>query len=490
MRIMGWREGQGVGPLKSKKVDLNDTEICPYHEGYKYAPSASQLITIERKKDKFGLGYNGIKSQSLRINENQDERKTNTGEPLGMRGGIGVGVLNEDGEDESDHYASYTPRGGYDASIGPKLKQKKPAASHSVLFRPREKINEKTIQNASKHTFISQKKTAYNSLPHPFKSSSKILRKCHDGRLPLTGFSLAKREVNLQSDWFDPPEIPEGYIPSTNFSENFHRKVRTDQPLMPDDRGDILEEDKIPERQGLEKAESEDDSLPSIEAHSAYLALNGGFMPYGEDLPKRERYKMYLEAQAGVTKEPLIPPEEIKRSQWRNELAEFALAAQIFKPMGRMMASRFTSSTDVSTQQTSVVDGYDTGITAKKEKEQEPALLAAQMNMFGHLTRTISEFYPAKLLCKRFGVNPPTNMGSVELAYSGYSETAPASAHGKPSTNNRVGQGEVHGVVQGGKNDENSIFAKSNLVEIHSDINLALEKERPEDDLFAAIFGD
>ena len=36
-----------------------------------------------------------------------------------------------------------------------------------------------------------------------------------------------------------------------------------------------------------------------------------------------------------------------------------------------------------------------------------PAVKAARMGMFGHLTRTQATFYPNKLVCKRFGVQNP-----------------------------------------------------------------------------------
>lgn len=46
-------------------------------------------------------------------------------------------------------------------------------------------------------------------------------------------------------------------------------------------------------------------SLPSIPKDTAIAALNGGFMPYGDNPEKQKRYRIYLEIQAELTERPL-----------------------------------------------------------------------------------------------------------------------------------------------------------------------------------------
>ena len=40
----------------------------------------------------------------------------------------------------------------------------------------------------------------------------------------------------------------------------------------------------------------------------------------------------------------------------------------------------------------------------------DPAEEAAKMGMFGNMTRSVRDFYPTRLLCKRFNVKPPVHL--------------------------------------------------------------------------------
>jgi G patch domain-containing protein 1 len=92
------------------------------------------------------------------------------------------------------------------------------------------------------------------------------------------------------------------------------------------------------------KAFSGNSGLPSIPKDTAIAALSGGFMPYGDDLEKQKRYRAYLEIQGELSERVLMKPVSMHPDQWNNEVAEFVRAAMVFKPMSRLMASRFTSS--------------------------------------------------------------------------------------------------------------------------------------------------
>src|SRR5688500_9765084 len=81
--------------------------------------------------------------------------------------------------------------------------------------------------------------------------------------------------------------------------------------------------------------------------------------------------------------------------------------------MSKMMASRFTNAKSVEDFEHPEKDG--TQISSEKkhqgdtsvESAESSAEAAARMNMFGPLTRTRTNFYPARLLCKRFNVANP-----------------------------------------------------------------------------------
>jgi G patch domain-containing protein 1 len=91
------------------------------------------------------------------------------------------------------------------------------------------------------------------------------------------------------------------------------------------------------------------------------------------------------------------------------EMSEFYNCARIFKPMTGFMASRFTTS------KTTILPGSSgddrTDLVSKPEpKAADPAEEAAKMGMFGAMTRTVEDFYPTRLLCKRFNVKPPAHV--------------------------------------------------------------------------------
>src|SRR5271169_3114501 len=90
--------------------------------------------------------------------------------------------------------------------------------------------------------------------------------------------------------------------------------------------------------------------------------------------------------------------------EWNRELAEFVRAAMVFKPMSRVMASRFTSS---SSSLPPSSEGNTPMLSIPTEKPEDPAVAAAKLNMYGYMTRSTTEFFPTRLLCKRFNVKDP-----------------------------------------------------------------------------------
>ncbi|KAJ3207217.1 hypothetical protein HDU67_007603 [Dinochytrium kinnereticum] len=131
--------------------------------------------------------------------------------------------------------------------------------------------------------------------------------------------------------------------------------------------------------------------LESVDKGLAELALMG-YMPFTLDPAKQARYRAFLEWRAGrVENEPGFPPHFSTRDV-EMEVQEFAKSATMFKPLGGMMASRFTSA---SSPANAKVDATPTPLKPPKT------------------VRTKLVFKPEKLLCKRFQVpNPyPTKKG-------------------------------------------------------------------------------
>lgn len=164
--------------------------------------------------------------------------------------------------------------------------------------------------------------------------------------------------------------------------------------------------------------------IPPLSPRTASAALKG-FIPYGDDPAKQERYRSYLISQTYNTKEPnptLLPSSSF--DEVNAELEAFASSARIFKPMSFAMSNRFTSGS--SSLAASDLKQAKPGLhiydaekakaemekpkgaeEIKVEKHLTPREQAAMNGMYGKMTRETKQFYPVKLLCKRFGVADP-----------------------------------------------------------------------------------
>jgi G patch domain-containing protein 1 len=170
-----------------------------------------------------------------------------------------------------------------------------------------------------------------------------------------------------------------------------------------------------------ESVESQEGVLvPPLSPRTASAALKG-FIPFGDDLAKQDRYKSYLVSQTYNTTEPnpkLLPGRPV--NEVNKELSDFSKSAAMFKPMSFAMANRFTTSTasaqDVLQPKPGLhipdPDKLDEWLDKSKTQEEvkevlTPRQAAAKAGMYGKMTRTEENWVPNKLLCKRFGVADP-----------------------------------------------------------------------------------
>ena len=174
LRKMGWREGQGVGPRVQRKIEGDEDG-----EMYSLAPVNIAVVALERKTNSNGLGYTLLPGLERRI-EKPVTKKSVTGTKAmgGMRGSMGVGVLNED--DDEDPYDVGLSRDMYSKTVVPK----------------REKVEKHAFKPAAKHTFTVTSKAKTTT------TESIASRRGHDGRLPLPGFTLSETPFTLTSQWY------------------------------------------------------------------------------------------------------------------------------------------------------------------------------------------------------------------------------------------------------------------------------------------------
>lgn len=78
------------------------------------------------------------------------------------------------------------------------------------------------------------------------------------------------------------------------------------------------------------------------------IAALKGFMPFGGDLEKQQRYKTFLEAIVEASRVAEQGGQEIEKNLLERdkvESREFSKAAMIYRPLSQMIASRFTNET-------------------------------------------------------------------------------------------------------------------------------------------------
>ncbi|KAI5839987.1 hypothetical protein DFP73DRAFT_559760 [Morchella snyderi] len=523
LKRMGWKEGQGIGPKVRRKAQISDEDDggdTTDGDCYLLAPKNSTLVKFNKKSDMKGMGYIGEGYLREQPGEQTEESILSqlSGSKLkkyATRGGFGVGVLNDDGEEDDDPY-----------EIRPKT-----AYNRIIVGEKSKKSAKPPIKKPTKHVFISKKS---------IKARGSInLRKCHDGRAPLDGFVLSSSPAQLQDGWYLPPEVPSHWVPSgpDAFQKKDHQSQLTVQTILtrkgpetelkldPRTRGSLLGETPLPGKsvfdfmtpaardriasvtgnKNLPQALSEAppsssgpsslaDLVPKLDPAVALGAIRGGFMPYADDPDKRTRYRTFLEVQAGL--KGGLPDRKygMNTQDWIKELNEFMGAARIFKPLTGMIANRFTSATTNTTNfhvNTAVSTSTDVDIPIYRPQPspEEPVETAAKMSMYGPITRSIVEFFPTRLLCKRFNVKPPMHAqqtgGNGENGAGSWEPT-----HSPPRE--LVSKAQMTEMMREARGDQNYTLpeAKNAMPTVDTETNEALEAERAGDDVFKAIFGD
>ncbi|RUP43148.1 hypothetical protein BC936DRAFT_137545, partial [Jimgerdemannia flammicorona] len=485
LRAMGWRTGQGIGarvPRHKRKFDDVDDEeeLDDEHAAdVTFAPKDSAVVNFVQKTDVFGIGYDPardrpeiaemrkLRGRRMAEDDYDEEGGAVDGKAKGKKGGggFGVGVLEDDLDDLQDDEDAYDGGGGSKRGYHTTLFDEE--EEETIILGGRLGRREKELKKRKVGSERDRDRDRDRDLDrdrdrdrgkHGRSGSGQI---CNDGMPPLKGFVLVKKAMAVEK-WYAPPVIPPSFIPVHHFPHPAHQQdpafaaPKEAFGSAADHRGHLLGETPLPaptrsvfdyiptkqkdkldefiggfkgDRRGpLHTPQRQDISVhdvPKIDKPVALAALRG-FIPFGDNLKKQTRYKTYLEGQAGLDASekadaPYAVPKGMTVQDVRKELEEFARAAQIFRPLSTMMASRFTSaSVDVieggveglkpeSGLRAGVVPGEtkEASEPAKVEEKKSPAAQAAAMNMFGPLTRTTSDFYPNRQLCKHFNVANP-----------------------------------------------------------------------------------
>ena len=576
LRRMGWRDGQGIGARVRRKARHDDTDDHGSSEKtYDFAPDNSAMVSLVRKDDHKGLGFEGESKLTEpttdieRLNPAAGPVRSSSGADVGLslipanvrksnkkgaaRGGFGVGILNDNGSDDEDPY-QMGPQIAYNRIIGGDKKKK----NHS--------IGEKTTVSSanpllrSKPIFISKKANNLNV--------SAGSRRCQDGRLPLDGFMFPQDTATLGSGdgryvMYAPPQIPKDWKSSKqpNLPQDTKRylsqaEAAKSQNLDPKARASLLGEALLPGKsvfdflspsardriasasgknnlpaaraepapKGFALTEKEKQKelwslVPTLDKNVAIQALGrgvGGWMPYAEDEAKRTRYRAFLELQAGLRAALAERPAAMAKDEWVTELNEFAHAAQIFKPMTGMMATRFTSSKASPKLASDTPETSDEQhlLSKPSERPEDAAEAAAKVGMYGPMTRSVQQYFPSRLLCKRFNVKPPAHVqldqrrppddpsgvgvddrkSFQSAGYQTHSAALPSTKLELVSKEALKDIMEESGARQQAPTEtsidaEAALDGKAGNIVVDAERNEALESARPGDAVFKAIFG-
>lgn len=273
--------------------------------------------------------------------------------------------------------------------IGPKIKYDKTLA----------KKKKKAVSSAAtQHTFQGRK-TMRNPEPEP----------------ELVQPPMASADSGLQSRQSDNllPSIGEGIYHAPTI-KNF-TQVHGDFADTGDANSRVESIQSIPPwRQASSTAASEEKlppwrrkpkplvDVPGVGPHVAALALQSNFSPYANNAEKHQRYRDYLEIEAG-TMNVEHTQGDLEPDTWRAECEEFQKCAMMYKPMTGAMSQKFTTSKFLKHpgEGDPEEDGVSEHVQLSSQKQ------AAKEGRYGHLTRAIEPWTPNKLLCKRFTVMAP-----------------------------------------------------------------------------------
>ncbi|EPQ56137.1 hypothetical protein GLOTRDRAFT_120771 [Gloeophyllum trabeum ATCC 11539] len=453
LRKMGWRPGQGVGPRvtwrqrKMQEIQLAGADASELKEDeedeeakkHMYPARDTPLLLPPRKEDTHGLGY----TAGLKLGEivsGQDEGRQGPR----LSAGFGLGALNEAEDDDIDVYDTDMRSG----------------RSHMAFDIVDEDEGRPSASRSSRQATAGKARSQTTQTSQTFR----------DGSLVIPGFVVVDEPL-VEDRWYPIPDVPKGWKPDPRRvwqkdKENMEKAQQEAQALpkptthqqwktgvTPEQRGAVLGEtpiraaprsvfeylsqkdrerlknistnlskpDRVPKAEPIVEPPPPSSSVPRVDPRVAKAALQG-FQPFTSDPVKQSRYATFLKAQADPDAPlPQLTPLPGQRAEdFQKELQDYAKAAVVFKPLSAAMAGRFTSASVVETGP-QISEGLYTPAfepekteeekaeekKAEEEKEESPKAHAARLGMYGSMTREVTPWHPARLLCKRFGVKEP-----------------------------------------------------------------------------------
>ncbi|XP_059214051.1 G patch domain-containing protein 1 isoform X2 [Centropristis striata] len=157
---------------------------------------------------------------------------------------------------------------------------------------------------------------------------------------------------------------------------------------------------------GLLQQQQQQQQQEQHEALSAWRGVQTSsqtFRPFEKNPSKQARYELYLNRLRQGDRDGLEQSLDPGMTEWERsrEREEFVRASILYRPSSSSLTSRFTRAKNEDEDEDSVEVARD------QEGDVDDKQAAVKMKMFGKLTRETFEWYPDKLLCKRFNIPDP-----------------------------------------------------------------------------------
>ncbi|XP_034825944.1 G patch domain-containing protein 1 homolog [Maniola hyperantus] len=423
LRKMGWKEGQGVGdrltrsekkknkeqhkvygcymPPEMRQDSTQSSESSDSEFEYEalFAPDDYEPYMLQKKSDRFGLGYKGLSRHSVLGNLGSNERShlvmKEKGKKVSIRGqAFGVGAFEAD---DDDIYAS-EDMSHYDFALGNPAEKTKPKKSGDKGTNVLEGFVKASNPMPSVPSYPAP------ALPRdytPLAAGSRRSR-FEPTAAPQRDQGLGRHELTAEARGALLGEVPlpkskEPDLP-TGTQENTQTNLQTPKQT---------EMSKLFKSINFVSPNTGTESSPDFISikDSGKELLPNIFKPFASDPLKQSRYETYLRDKDSVTLERDREADRLSEWERNREMVEFEQAAILYRPLSGAMGDRFThaSEPDDAVNPLSAVakSSVNHGLATSEQIE------AAKLGAYGAMTRTETTWRPEAIVCKRFNVPEP-----------------------------------------------------------------------------------
>ncbi|XP_071959371.1 G patch domain-containing protein 1-like isoform X2 [Antedon mediterranea] len=529
LRKMGWRHGQGIGPRQKQRQDKvygcaisqadgDQSSEDEYAQGHYFAPKDVESFKFRTKDNQHGIGYKGIDSRTamfgghehLNLFEKQPIATKSSSGKLGMRGvAFGVGAF----EDQDDDIYSTDHMSNYDQFIGDEVSSSKANKPLKSRFKDVSHIS-KLLDGFTLSANSRPPNKVYPApeLPRDFKPHHSMENVQPAGpkfTSKLFTMSAIQRGALLGEEQLPAPELKEIKKKAVSKVDPQETSKPSYQPPSTVNQQDI--ESAVASLVSAQRAKMESrfaqPSQPVVPESTLAPTVSGmlSFKPFVKDPAKQQRYEDFLKNKGKGSDTAVTDT----MTEWerRREHDEFTRASVLYKPLSSAMASRFTIA-KYADDDDSKVD-VQPGQTSGKGEQVK----AAEMKMFGHLTRNTFEWHPDRLLCKRFNIPDPylgssiIGIPTIKKEKASIYNFMSVPSWDSSSENQNISQPlqeevdiikpakPVHPILQSGGIFSNFKSVEENTIvkepaKTKSEEEEIAEEKRPSMDLFKAIFQD